>query len=202
MRAYHLYIAFFYCVGIAGVYLLVRVAARSRGMAWLCAAATALMSPSFLFLRAHAERRLDAAAGAARRAREIRRRSSHDGARAHPHRVDFHAGSRSTRRVLWAIALAAVFCGGRGVQQFLWRYRARCVLSDSRLELLDHAAGPPHSACPPSRSRSLTYGLTAFWLVPSYFKVTAENLKYVSEHGTTWSIWIALAVAVVFALAI
>ena len=32
----------------------------------------------------------------------------------------------------------------------------------------------------------LAYGLTAFWLVPSYFKVTTENMKYVSEHGTTW----------------
>ena len=32
---------------------------------------------------------------------------------------------------------------------------------------------------------ALTYGLTAFWLVPSYLKVTADNLKYVSEHGTT-----------------
>jgi hypothetical protein len=47
----------------------------------------------------------------------------------------------------------------------------------------------------------LGYGLTAFWLVPSYFKVTAENMKYVSEHGTTWSIWVAVAVAVAFAVA-
>src|SRR5207248_1072901 len=47
----------------------------------------------------------------------------------------------------------------------------------------------------------LAYGLTAFWLVPSYFKVTAENMKYVSEHGTTWSIWIAVIVAMAFALA-
>jgi hypothetical protein len=47
----------------------------------------------------------------------------------------------------------------------------------------------------------LAYGLAAFWLVPSYFKVTAENMKYVSEHGTTWSIWVAVAVAVAFAIA-
>ena len=39
------------------------------------------------------------------------------------------------------------------------------------------------------------YGLCAFWLVPSYFKVTAANMKFVSEHGTTWSIWLAVAVA-------
>jgi hypothetical protein len=47
----------------------------------------------------------------------------------------------------------------------------------------------------------LAYGLTAFWLVPSYLKVTADNLKYVSAHGTTWSIWLAVAVAVGFAIA-
>ena len=47
----------------------------------------------------------------------------------------------------------------------------------------------------------LAYGLTAFWLVPSYFKVTTENMKYVSEHGTTWSIWIAVIVAVAYAIA-
>jgi len=49
-RAYHLYTAFFYCIGIAGVYLLVRTLSGSRGMAWLAAAATAVISPSYLFL--------------------------------------------------------------------------------------------------------------------------------------------------------
>src|SRR5579859_7053442 len=49
-RAYHIYVAFFYCVGIAGVYLLARIAGGSRGAAWLAAASTALLSPAFLFL--------------------------------------------------------------------------------------------------------------------------------------------------------
>jgi hypothetical protein len=61
VRGYHIYIALFYCVGIAGVYLLVRVGSGSRGMAWLSAVATALMSPSFLFLT------------------NLRRGSAHDG---------------------------------------------------------------------------------------------------------------------------
>ena len=52
VKAYHFYISFFYCIGIAGVYLLVRIGTKSRGMAWLSALATALMSPSFLFLTA------------------------------------------------------------------------------------------------------------------------------------------------------
>src|SRR5436309_721478 len=51
VKAYHVYAAFFYCVGIAGVYLLVRVGMKSRGAAWLAAVATALMSPSLLFLK-------------------------------------------------------------------------------------------------------------------------------------------------------
>src|ERR1700724_2653808 len=57
VRAYHLYTAIFYCLGIAGVYLFVRVVAKSRGGAWLAALATLLVSPSFLFIR---EVRMDA----------------------------------------------------------------------------------------------------------------------------------------------
>src|SRR4029079_5137853 len=45
-RAYHLYIAFFYSLGIAGVYLMVRLLSGARGAAYLAAVATALTSPS------------------------------------------------------------------------------------------------------------------------------------------------------------
>src|SRR5262249_19758430 len=45
---------------------------------------------------------------------------------------------------------------------------------------------------------ALAYGLTAFWLSPSYLRVTTYNLNLVSEPGNTWSIWVALAAAVVF----
>ena len=55
-RAYHIYIAIFYVLGILGVYILVRIGNGSRLFAWLAAVATALVSPSFLFL---AEYRLD-----------------------------------------------------------------------------------------------------------------------------------------------
>jgi hypothetical protein len=40
---------------------------------------------------------------------------------------------------------------------------------------------------------ALAYGLIAFWLAPSYLRVTSYNLKLVSERGNTWSIWVALA---------
>jgi len=49
-RGYHLYTAILYCLGIAGVYLLIRIGSRSRAGAWLGATAVAFLSPSYLFL--------------------------------------------------------------------------------------------------------------------------------------------------------
>ena len=56
VKAYHFYTALLYALGIAGVYLLMRIGSGSRGGAWLGAVATATMSPIFLFMqigRAH-----------------------------------------------------------------------------------------------------------------------------------------------------
>jgi len=50
VRAYHLYIAVFYVLGIAAIYWMVRIGSNSRAAGWLAAAATALLSPSFLLL--------------------------------------------------------------------------------------------------------------------------------------------------------
>ena len=101
------------------------------------------------------------------------------------------------RRKLWAIAMAAIsaaavvsnnFYGATALATFypllVWAFWI--TRRDKRI--LPIAALIP----------CLTYGLTAFWLSPSYFRVTTENMKYVSEHGTTWSIWIAVVVAVAF----
>src|SRR5205823_952791 len=49
-RAYHLYTAFFYVVGILGVWWLVYVGAGSRRQAWFAGAAAALVSPSVFLL--------------------------------------------------------------------------------------------------------------------------------------------------------
>ena len=50
-RAYHLYIAVFYALGIVAVYWLVLAGSGSRWGALLAAAMAALLSPSFLLLR-------------------------------------------------------------------------------------------------------------------------------------------------------
>src|SRR5215469_14161371 len=52
VRAYHLYVAILYVAGIVSVYWLVRSGAGARGAALVASAATALLSPTFLFLAA------------------------------------------------------------------------------------------------------------------------------------------------------
>ncbi|MCX6631014.1 MAG: hypothetical protein NTW28_25660 [Candidatus Solibacter sp.] len=198
VKAYHFYTAFFYAVGIAGVYLLMRVGTRSRGCAYLAAISTSLMSPIFLFMP----------------------RFRGDAWLLHPQRlgvlVKYGEGPHMSALALipialaftwlalekprpWAIAAAALFSAGVASNNFygatalatfypllVWSFWI--TRQDKRILL-------PAMVIPP-----LAYGLTAFWLVPSYFKVTSENMKYVSEHGTTWSLWVAVVVAVAFAV--
>jgi hypothetical protein len=199
VKAYHVYVALFYAIGIAGVYLLMRIGTGSRRWSFLGAAATATMSPIFLFMP----------------------RYRGDAWMLQPQRlgvlVKYGEGPHMSALALipialactwlalekprpWAVALAAFFSAGVAANNFygatalavfypilVWSFWI--TRQDKRILL-------PAVVIP-----ALAYGLTAFWLVPSYFKVTAENMKYVSEHGTTWSVWVAVAVAVAFAIA-
>lgn len=199
VKAYHFYTAFFYAAGIAGIYLLIRVGSGSRGSAWLGAVSTALMSPIFLFMP----------------------RFRGDAWMLQPQRlgvlVKYGEGPHMTalalipialaftwlaleRRRFWAIALAAIFSAAVVSNNFYGAIALAVfypiLVWSFWITRQDKSILAPVIAIPP-----LAYGLTACWLVPSYFKVTSENMKYVSEHGTTWSIWVALAVAVAFALA-
>lgn len=199
VKAYHFYIAFFYCVGIAGVYLLIRAGMKNRGAAWLGAVATAMMSPSLLILsdfRRDAWKLLPVRLGVLAKYGE----GPHMTALAFiPIALAFTWLALERRRP-GAVALAAISCAAVTSNNFygatslavfypilVWSFWI--TRQDKRIFV---TAG----VIP-----VLAYGLTAFWLVPSYFKVTTENMKYVSEHGTTWSIWIAAIVAVGFAIA-
>ena len=199
VKAYHFYTIFFYCVGIAGVYLLIRAASRSRGAAWLGAAATALMSPSFLFLK---DMRVDSGPLVPLRLGVLIRygEGPHMTALALiPFALAFTWRALEKRRpgsvVLAAIFSAAVvsnnFYGATALTMFyavvLWSFWV--TRRDLRMAL-------PAVAIP-----ALAYGLTAFWLVPSYFRITLRNMKYVSEPPNAWSFWVALTVAAAFAFA-
>ena len=199
VKAYHFYTALFYCVGIAGVYLLIRVGTRSRRSAWLGAVATALMSPSFLILKQFRDdswQWLPLRLGVLVKYGE----GPHMTALALiPFALAFTWRALEDRRLV-SLALAGIFSAGVASNNF---YGATALATfypilvwSFWITRQDRRIVVPALAIP-----ALAYGLTAFWLVPSYFKVTAANMKYVSEHGTTWSVWIALAVAVAFALA-
>jgi hypothetical protein len=41
---------------------------------------------------------------------------------------------------------------------------------------------------------ALAYGLSAFWLTPSYLKITLDNMRWVSSPGHVWSAVLALGV--------
>jgi hypothetical protein len=41
----------------------------------------------------------------------------------------------------------------------------------------------------------LAYGLTVFWLTPSYLAITNRNLAIVSQPGNLWSVGLAVLLA-------
>jgi hypothetical protein len=199
VKAYHFYISFLYAVGIAGVYLLMRVGTGSRGAAYLGAVATSLMSPIFLFMprfRGDAWKLQPQRLGVLVKYGE----GPHMSALALiPIALAFTWLALEKRRP-WAIALAAVFSAGVAANNF-YGATALAVFYPVLVWSFWITRQDKRIVAPAIAIPILAYGLTAFWLVPSYFRVTAENMKYVSEHGTTWSIWVAVVVAVSFAVA-
>lgn len=198
VKAYHFYVAFFYALGIAGVYLLIRIGSGSRGAGWLGAAATATMSPIFLILPRY---RGDAWMLQPQRLGVLVKygEGPHMTALALIPIALAFAWPAFERRRWWAVAAAGVFAAGVVSNNF---YGATALAVFYPLLIWafwitrqDKSILAPALAIP-----AIAYGLTAFWLVPSYITVTAANMKYVSEHGTTWSVWVALAVAVAFAV--
>lgn len=197
-RAYHLYIAFFYCIGIAGVYFFARVASGSRGAGWLAAAAAALLSPSFLFLPLF----------------------RHDAQTVFlvPLRlgvlVRYGEGPHMTAFGLIPIALACAWHGIRNASPVALATAAFV----SALVALNNFYGATALAIffpvlvwslwITERERSiwlraaiivaLAYGFTAFWLTPSYIRITIRNLRYVSDPGSPAARWAALAIVVAF----
>lgn len=198
VKAYHFYTALFYAVGIAGVYLLMRVGTGSRGAAYLGAVATSLMSPIFLFMprfRGDSWMLTPQRLGVLVKYGE----GPHMSALALIPIALAFAWLALDKRRPWAVALAAVFSAGVAANNF-YGATALAVFYPTLVWSFWITRQDKRILTPAIAIPILAYGLTAFWLVPSYFKVTAENMKYVSEHGTTWSIWVALAVAIAFAV--
>ena len=198
-RAYHMYTALRYCLGITGVSLLARIGSGARRWAWLAAAAVATLSPVFLFVP---EVRTDAGVlfHSPQRLNVLIRWGEG------PHisalsmlGVALALSCSALRR--WRPALLALsgvaaalvvsnnFYGATALALFfpVLTWSVWLAHPDRRVWL--RAAGIAALAC----------GLTAFWLTPSYLRITTENLKYVAQPGKGWSYAVGLAFLALFA---
>jgi hypothetical protein len=190
-RAYHIYTALFYCLGIAGVYLFLRVLSGSRGLAWLGAAAAALLSPSFVLLS------------------DLRRDAGHWLVPQRLHvLLRYGEGPHITAFSLLPLALAASYRALQAYRPALLVVAATlCALVVSNnfygatalaalFPLLVWSVWITHldrwTWVRAAGIAALAYGLTAFWLVPSYFRITLRNMQFVAGPGSAWS---ALVVA-------
>jgi len=196
VKAYHIYTALFYCLGIAGVYFLVRVMSGSRGAAWLAAAASALVSPVFILMR---EARWDSQHLAPQRLWVLLRygEGPHISAVALlPFALAF-AWLAFERRRPTSLAAAAVFCAlvaltnfyGATALAIFYPILVWSVWVTSR----DNGVWLRAAAIP-----ALAYGLSAFWLTPSYLRITIENLRLVSSPGNRSSMALLLVAGVLF----
>ncbi len=195
-RAYHIYIAVFFVLGILAIYLMVRIGTGSRMFAWLATLATALVSPSFLFL---SEYRHDSVFRAPQRLHALI--TYGEG----PHISSLSALPfvfiamllwMRKRNPAWlaaaAIAAAVVvtnnFYGATALAILFPILAWACFVAHPSGRLLVSLAS----------IAVLAYGLTAWWLVPSYLKVTSENLKLVAEQGNAWSVIVLMVTVLAF----
>jgi len=184
-RAYHLFAAAFYVFGIAAVYWLVRAGTRSRRAALLASAATALLSPCFLLVT------------------NLR----HDSGHWVPQRLhvlmDWGEGPHiSALAVLPAALAAAWFALGKWRPTMFALAGGLCALTVSInfyggtslaifFPLLTWSIWvcqrDPRVLWRAAGIAALAYGLSAFWLTPSYVAITLTNLKWVAQPGNSWS---------------
>jgi len=195
-RSYHLYTAILYLLGIVAVYWLARVGNGWRPGALLAAAGAALLSPSFLMLPV------------------IR----HDSFYRVPQRLHVlmaygegpHISALCVLPAALALSLlalrqwrplalsaAGVLCAFTVANNF---YGATALAILFPIAAWSVWVGQPERSVwwRAAGIAVLAYVLSAFWLTPSFLRITTTNLKWVSAPGNGWSRLITLLVAAVF----
>lgn len=195
-RAYHLYTACFYVFGIVAVYWLVRVGSASRMAAAVAAAGAALLSPSFLFLPV----------------------LRHDSSYRIPQRLhvlmEYGEGPHISSFCILPAALAAAYLALKANRpKALAAAGVLCALvvannfyGATALALLFPVL--VWSVWVAERTRQvwlrafyivvLAWGLSAFWLTPSFVRTTFGNLRLVAEPGNSWSASAEVLIVIVF----
>jgi hypothetical protein len=196
-RAYHLYTALLYSLGSVGVYLLVLAAGGTRVWGWIAAAATATLSPSFPFLRSFRE---DSLLRMPQRLNVLIQwgEGPHVSALAFvPFAlacawVAIRGGGRrwiAPAAVLAALVVSHNFYGALAFGILFAVLAWSLWITHLERRIWTRAA----------LIAVLAYVCSAFWLTPSYVRVTIENLRLVAHPGNSWSRWLAAGVIVLFA---
>ncbi len=198
-KAYHVYTGMFYALGIAFVYLLVRIGSRSRLYGWAAALAAATVSPACLFML---HIRADAYPNFPQRLSVL---------------VRYGEGPHITAFALLPLALALAWHGLRaGHLRWLAASAIACaaVVSNNFYGATSLAISFPILCWAvftetrdwklwlrAAATAILAYGLCALWLTPAFLRITSRNLALVSQPGTLWSLQLTLAVAAIFLIA-
>jgi hypothetical protein len=187
-RAYHLYIAIFYVFGIVAVYWLVRTGCGARAPALLASFATALLSPCFLLMR---NLRADSGFRVPQRLHVLM--TYGEG----PHISALSVlpaalaaclvalRGRSNRALALASGLCAIVVAnnfyGATALAILYPILVWSVwVTDANQKNATRAILLRAFAIP-----LLAWGMSAFWLTPSYFRITMLDLKWVSQPANT-----------------
>jgi hypothetical protein len=199
-RAYHVYIYALYLIGIAGVYWFVRAGSRSRWVALWAAVATAIVSPCFLLFPTFLSDYRNLHWMPLRLGVLIRYGEG-------PHMsalallpFALAAAWRGLRRgypgrlaaaaVFSALVVANNFYGATALALFFPLVAWAAWLAERDAWVWARAAGVA----------AIAWGLCAFWLTPSYFRITLANMALVSAPGHAWSAALGAAVVALYAV--
>lgn len=197
-RSYHLYIALLYALGIAGVYVFARVGSGSRWAGLWVAVASAIVSPAFLLFK---DFRIDYAGlhwmplrlGVLIRYGEGPHMSAfallpfslaaawYGLRRNHPIQLAVSA-------VIAAMVVAHNFYGATALALFFPILAWSVWLAEKDWLVWARAGGVA----------ALAWGLSAFWLTPSYVRITLANMQFVSAPSHTWSTVLGAVVAAAY----
>lgn len=200
-RAYHLFAGIIYALGICFVYWLARVGSGERPVGWLTAAAVALVSPAYVLMK---EFRDDAF-----------------GSHLPPMRLhvlmQYGEGPHMSSLALLGGFLAAAWVGLRAGRPLMFALAA--ALAAGVVSLNFYGATAMAMLFPvmvwalwvthrdagillrAGLLAAISWGLCAFWLTPSYVRITLDNMRLVASPGNTWSAVLALITLVVFVAA-
>jgi hypothetical protein len=187
-HAYHVYIAGSYCLGIAGLYFLVRAWTNVRWTAWLAAVALAIL-PGWPADSGHA---MPLRLYVLVKWGEGPHMSS---LAILPFAIGFlyFALKRGSRPALGACA----FCCALVVSNNLYGAVALLVLFPIAVWAIWLGSRDQQVWFRSAAIAALSYGLCAWWLTPSFFKITARNLMLVALPASPWSKPVLLGAALI-----